>query len=101
MSDKSFTKLLKCYLLNVISALPEDTLQVLRNLEPRLQQTYDCPRTWDQIVASQMDFPPDFPDQVRHLWQRNTQLANDANQTLLPTEFVDMLIRENFPYALD
>jgi hypothetical protein len=99
MSERPFLKLLKAYLLRAIDALPEENHIALTALEPKLQATYSYRASWDLIVAKEMDFPPDFPDQVRHIWRRNCELAYQAGQKLEPLAFVEMFLKENFPFA--
>lgn len=101
VNEKPFAKLLKCYLLLQIDALNDDSLRVLTALESKLQKTYNRFGSWDEIVAAEMDFPPTFPKQVQQLWAHNQQIAKNSGSSLAPDQFVDMLIRDNFTYALN
>jgi hypothetical protein len=98
MTDKPFTKLLKCYVLNIIDELPASNREVMVQMEPLLQKTYDCEGSWEQIVAKQMDFTDDLPDQIRGLWEQNQALATKSGQVLLPNTFTEMFLRHNFPH---
>ena len=101
MTDKPFTKLLKCYVLDVIDELPASNREAMVQMEPLLRKTYDCDGSWEQIVAKQMDFTDDLPDQIRSLWQQNQALATRSGQVLLPITFTEMFLRHNFPYVFE
>jgi hypothetical protein len=101
MASQPFSKLLQCYVLNAIDALPPENRSILVAMEPKLRATYHCDGSWDQIVASQMDFPATLNDQIRELWRSNRERAQNAGHDLQPLEFVDLFLRQNFPYALE
>lgn len=101
MTAPPFLRLLRAYLLQAIDELPEASRSVLVSLEPKLQATYNFRGSWDIIVAREMDFPSEFPDKVRQIWLKNRELAERAHQTLDPPVFVDMFLRENFPFVFE
>lgn len=97
MTDKPFAKLLKCYVLDIIDELPASNREAMIKMEPLLRKTYGCDGSWEQIVAKQMDFTDDLPDQIRSLWQQNQALATKSGQVLLPIPFTEIFLRQNFP----
>lgn len=100
MTSQAFLKLLQCYVLNSIDALPEENRQALLAMEPRLRATYECDGTWKKIVAAQMDFPENFPDQIKEIWVRSQEIAQQSGHVLDPMEFVKLFLKDNFPYAI-
>jgi hypothetical protein len=101
MSEHPFAKLLKCYVLNAIDELPPSNRSSMIMMEPLLRQTYGCDGSWDEIVAAQMEFPEDLPNQIRQLWEKNRGLAANAGQVLLPVAFAEMFLRHHFPYVFE
>ncbi|MFC4309902.1 hypothetical protein ACFPN2_12495 [Steroidobacter flavus] len=64
-------------------------------MEPKLQQIYSCPGTWEEIVISQLQFGPDIRTAIRELWMKNQAIAEQHKVTLTPMQFVEMFVEKN------
>jgi hypothetical protein len=67
---RPFLYLIECYVLLSIGELGDDEQMALARLEPRLGEVYRMSASWDQVVASQMEFPSELPDWLRSEWAR-------------------------------
>ena len=74
MSDryagKPFLKLLDCYVLEAIGALDEKSQAMMVAMEPKLQEIYQRPGTWLEIVEAEMQFPETMPDEIHRIWEK-------------------------------
>src|SRR3546814_2132636 len=63
-TDKPFLRYVDAWVLNAIGALDEPTRAYCVAMEPQLRQGLGKTGNWDAIVAQQMNFPPELPDQI-------------------------------------
>src|SRR3546814_6685933 len=66
-TDKPFRRYVDAWVLNAIGALDEPTRAYCVAMEPQLRQGLGKTGNWDAIVAQQMNFPPELPDQIRRI----------------------------------
>src|SRR3546814_11762129 len=66
--DKPFLRYVDAWVLNAIGALDEPTRAYCVAMEPQLRQSLGKTGSWDAIVAQQMNFPPELPEQIRRIW---------------------------------
>jgi hypothetical protein len=67
-AGRPFLRLLDCYVLDTISQLDTDQSGALKDMETKLQKTFDSTGTWQQIEEEQMDFMPTVPEKIRAFW---------------------------------
>jgi hypothetical protein len=99
-TGKPFLRLLECYVLNAIGALDERQQESLRLMEPKLAQTYGVNGKWTEIIDIHMDFPSDFSEKIRAVWERNLSRLHDQQVEVDPNEFALQFIDQNFPDAV-
>lgn len=66
-------------------------------MAPYLARTLFAEGTWQEVVASVMEFPPDMPATFNALWLRNQEIGRQNGVVLTPQRFAEMLVDENFP----
>ena len=93
---KPLLRLLECYVLKSLDLLPESDSSALASMQPKLAQIYGRQGTWDEIIAATMEMPPDMPSLIRQNWQHNQQIARDNGVILLPQQFAEMFVDQNF-----
>src|SRR5262245_24886459 len=94
---KPMLKVLECYVLWTIDALPPQQDVLLQKMAPRLREIWN--RTeglWHDIVAAQMQFPPTMPATIRDMWRKNQIIAADNKVALTPLDFTYMFVDQNF-----
>jgi hypothetical protein len=94
---KPLVMLLEHYVLWSIGELPEVQEKTLLAMTPMLQSTYSTSGTWQQVIASVMQFPVGLPTTLRGMWSRNLELARKSGTTLTPQQFAEMIVDDNFP----
>ncbi len=95
-AGKPFLRILECYILKSIDALPEPDAKKLEDMTPKLRELYGHAGEWWEIVAAKMDFPTDMPDKIQEIWKRNQILANSNKEDLHPEHFAQMFVDSNF-----
>ena len=65
---KPFLRLLDYYVLDALGALDDRAKAAVIAMEPKLRAIYNSTSGWREIVAAQMRFPADMPDQIRRIW---------------------------------
>jgi hypothetical protein len=95
---KPFLRLLECYVLFLIGELGTREQSALKDLTPKLQETYNKEGEWHEIVASTMEFPdPDhMRSQILDLWNQNKLVEEKVGVYLSPENFAQMFVDENF-----
>src|SRR3546814_20754770 len=78
-TDKPFLRYVDAWVLNAIGALDEPTRAYCVAMEPQLRQGLGKTGNWDAIVAQQMNFPPELPDQIRRIWADGRAKFEQAN----------------------
>lgn len=79
---KPFLRLLECYVLWSVDQLPSGQADALEVMAPKLAATYGVEGTWQDVVAAQMEFPPDLPDALRGMWERALVDAGGSRDTV-------------------
>jgi hypothetical protein len=92
----AFRALLHNYVLWCIDQLDEDKRLKLDAIAPKLARSFRRKGSWQDIVAIEMDFPPNMPDVIRGLWQRNLQRFQEAGESPDPNVFAATIVEENF-----
>lgn len=94
---KPFLRLLDSYVLDAIDQLAERQRDGLVLMEPKLQSVYKSAGNWQEIVRTQMNFPPSLPQAIRKMWDGYMSAARSQGLPALPHEFVVRFVDENFP----
>ncbi len=99
-AGKPFLRLVDAFILDAIDSLTAEQKLSLAKLEPKLQESYAMPgKSWSDIVAAVMKFPPDIRPQVMGAWMKAFQLARKKGIRFTPEEFtiqfVDALVSGN------
>jgi hypothetical protein len=89
---KPLLRLLECYVLWMIDALPEKEATALKEMTPKLQSIYRMQGDWQRIVASVMQVPSNMPTLIREMWMKNTKIAQRSDTTLTPQQFAEMFV---------
>ncbi len=92
---KPLLRLLECYVLWAIDELGAGEATALREMTPKLQGIYRVDGTWQDILASIMQMPPNLPTLIRTLWDKNSEIARKAGSTLTPQAFAEMFVDQN------
>jgi hypothetical protein len=95
-AGKPLLRLLECYVLRAIGALPEKEAQTLSDMTPKLREVYAHSGQWPEIIAATVNLPPQAGDAIKGMWDRNQQLAAENNITLSAQEFAEMFVDDNF-----
>ena len=94
-AGRPFLKLTDSFVLKCIGELDPSQESLLEQMTPKLQQTFSCSGTWEEIVASQLHFPPDIQATIQALWSKNQAIAKQNNAVLTPMQFVEMFVASN------
>jgi hypothetical protein len=96
-TNKPLVMLLEKYVLWSIGELSSADEAKLREMAPHLGRTFSAKGTWQEVVASVMEFPPDMPATFNAMWLRNQEIARENGAVITPQRFAEMLVDENFP----
>jgi hypothetical protein len=88
-------RLLECYVLWSIGELPEKEAQAMEAMAPKLRQIYEADGTWQDVIATVMELPPNMPQMIRDLWTRNSELARTSQMELSSQTFAEMFVDAN------
>jgi len=94
-AGKPFLRLIDCFVLKCIGELDASQESLLQQMAPKFQETFGISGTWDEIVSTQMNFPPEIETAIRNLWDKNQVIAMENGVTLTPKQFVEMFVRDN------
>jgi hypothetical protein len=92
---KPLLRILECYVLWAIDALPEDDAEALAAMTPKLSACYGGRGTWQQIMAKALDLPPELPDMIRGSWAKSLDRARAGGATLAPQAFAEHFVDRN------
>lgn len=92
---KPFLKLLDCYVLSSIGHLAEDQEQALNAMAPKLAETFGVRGSWFDIVATQMNLPHDFPQNIKRIWLQGKAKAEEQGFSVDPEEFAHHFVDTN------
>lgn len=87
---KPFLRLLELYILRSIEELSENYSDLLLELEPKLQKTYESRKRWYEIIADEMGLPENFNSIVLDAWQKVRLYNSD------PENFAQKFVDANF-----
>ena len=90
-----FLRLVECYVLAAIGQLSTGEIRQLEEMTPKLRSTYKASGSWQEVVASALDFPPNMPILIQDLWAKNQAIARGAHAVLTPQEFAEMFVDQN------
>lgn len=93
---KPFLRLLECYVLWSVDELAPDQAEKLEEMTPRLAATYSVDGRWQDIVAAQMEFPPDLPGALRGIWERTLANAGGQRNVVDPEVWAQQVVDSNF-----
>jgi hypothetical protein len=96
-AGKPFLKLVDSFVLKCIDELDPAQEALLVQMTPRFQGIYSSTGSWDQIVQSEMHFPPNIRSLIRELWAKNQAIATTRGEILAPMRFVEMFVENNVP----
>ena len=96
-TNKPLVMLLEKYILWSISELSSADEARLREMAPHLGRSFSATGTWQEVVASVMEFPPDMPATFNAMWLRNLEIARERGVAMTPQRFAEMVVDENFP----
>ena len=94
---KPFLRLLDSYVLDAIGQLTDGQREGLAVMEPKLNAVYNSSGSWQEMVRTQMDLPPSFPESIRKMWVGYLDAAKTQGLSVHPHEFVEQFVDENFP----
>ncbi|QJP13700.1 hypothetical protein G3545_08540 [Starkeya sp. ORNL1] len=96
-TNKRLIMLLEKYVLWSIGELSDTEERKLREMAPHLGRSFSARGTWQEVVASVMEFPPDMPATFNAMWLRNLEIASEHGAAMTPQRFAEMVVDENFP----
>jgi hypothetical protein len=65
-------------------------------MTPKLRGTFHCDGTWQECLATAMEFPANMPELIRERWSHNSRLAADGGEVLEADDFARMFVDANF-----
>jgi hypothetical protein len=92
---KPLLRLLELYVLWAIDELPPTAQSQLEEFTPHLRRTYKAEGDWHQIIAHVMHLPPNMPELIRGLWNKNTRIAQANGTTLSAQWFAETFVDKN------
>ena len=69
-----------------IDELSDEGLAAMEEMTPHLQRVYQQTGTWQAILESVMDLPPNTPEQVRAVWKTALFGGRAAANVPIPAE---------------
>lgn len=94
-AGKPFLRLVDSFVLKCIGELEPSQETLLAQLTPKFQQTFSSSGTWEEIVISQLHFPPEIGASIQDLWSKNQAIAKQNGVALSPMQFVEMFVTNN------
>jgi hypothetical protein len=93
---KPLLRLLECYVLWSIDELPAKDAASLASMTPKLRELYKSDGQWQDIIAGIFDMSAEMPKHLKALWAKNVEIARKSGAVLLPQQFAEMVVDENF-----
>ena len=98
--DKPFLRYVDAWVLNAIGHLDEPTRAYCVAMEPQLRQSLGLSGTWLDVVAQQMKFTADLPEQIRKIWDDGrVKFAAAHGRPADPVQFAMTFVDRNFGRA--
>jgi hypothetical protein len=92
---KPFLKLVDAFVLKAIGHLDPSQDEALQQMTPKLQETFKCTGTWEEIVMAELRFEPEVRVAIRELWEKNQAIARQNGVALTPLAFTEMFVANN------
>jgi hypothetical protein len=92
---KPLLRILECYVLWAIDALPDDDAEALKAMTPKLAACYEAQGTWQEIMAAALELPPELPEMIRGSWAKSQDRARAGGVTLDPQAFAEHFVDKN------
>ena len=93
---RPFLRLVDCFVLDAIGRLDAAQASALKSMEPKLASVYGVQGSWQEIVASQMDFPDGMEAQIRTMWENGCAKMLEMGFEADPDEFTRQFVDTNF-----
>lgn len=93
-SNRPFLRLLDCYLLDVLSALPDQQRRGLIAMEARLRETFNRAGSWQQVVAGEMQLHAEFVPWLKARWEVEVARTPAADMLVFVHQIADELAGE-------
>jgi hypothetical protein len=94
-AGKPFLRLLESYVLWAAGELtPKDELKLVA-LTPKLRELYNRQGSWQEIIACEMQLPPDLPAHIKSVWSENKRRAENSGAQLAPEDFARLFVDDN------
>jgi hypothetical protein len=90
--------LLENYVLSSIGCLREEKVLTLTGI---VQKVYGGGDDWKATLRSTLHLEDALDDDLRRMWLRNRDIAQQANESLLPEDFARMVVDQNFSSLID
>lgn len=94
-AGKPFLKLVDSFVLKSIGELDPSQESLLVQMTPKFQETFACAGSWEEIVISQLQFPPNICGSIQAMWSKNQDIAKQNGVVLTPMQFVEMFVANN------
>jgi hypothetical protein len=94
-AGKPFLKLIDSFVLKSIGELDPSQESLLVQMTPKFQETFACSGSWEDIVISQLQFPPNIRESIQEIWNKNQDIAKQNGVVLAPMQFVEMFVANN------
>lgn len=85
--------LLENYVLDCIECLPKDKASTITAM---VQRVYGGGDDWKATLRATLHLDDSLDGNLRQMWDRNQEIAGQANQSLLPEDFARMVVDQNF-----
>ena len=85
--------LLENYVLDCIGYLPQEKVPMITSL---IQRVYGGGDDWKATLRSKLQLDTTLDENLQKMWGRNQEIANQANEALLPEDFARMVVDQNF-----
>jgi hypothetical protein len=89
-------RLLECYVLWAIGALPDSEAKTIGAMTPKLRALYESDGHWMDAIAKALDLPPNMPELIREVWTKNQEIARTSGATLTPLQFSQVFVDQNW-----
>jgi hypothetical protein len=95
-TDKPFLRFVDAYVLKAIGHLDDATDTYCTAMVPQLEKSFGIKGSWSEIVAQQMNFSPDLPFQILHIWADGKKRFEEANKEPAdPVQFAMIYVDRN------
>lgn len=95
--NKPFLLMLEAYMLDAIGKLPPD----MENLVKTVSKKFFGKGDWRRLLRHQVGFDASLGNQVKQLWDENTEIAKKKGAELDPADFVQALVEANFAELIE